>query len=175
MFHHSISYISFTLITQLPYAFQPWLHGYMAPISPTLRPPNALTGPFAEWWRRSQGAGATQQIPASHLHARGCLHQWHRQQPAGPKNHWPSNIGPRHLDNLDQSKRKSSCFFLNVIQLLMHCVWHSWQDSAVKPPKAPWKQGGSRGKGKRCHFTKTSSLVLSKVKKEVFSKDQLQW
>lgn len=28
MFHHSISYIIFTLITQLPYAFQPWLHGY---------------------------------------------------------------------------------------------------------------------------------------------------
>lgn len=28
MFHHSISYIMFTLITQLPYAFQPWLHGY---------------------------------------------------------------------------------------------------------------------------------------------------
>ena len=106
------------------------------------------TRPFAEWWRRSQGAGATRQMPASHLRARGCLHQWHRQQPAGgpnafnQQNGWPSNIGPRHLD---QSKGKSSCFFLHVIQLLMDCVWRSWQDSAVEPPKAPWKQGGLVG------------------------------
>lgn len=146
MFHHSISYIIFTLITQLPYAFQPWLHGYKShPFHQLCDRKNPsfcrMMAPVARRWGNSADASfspSRTRMPPPVAPPTTC--RWSKRFQS--KNGWPSNIGPRHLD---QSKPKSSCFFLHVIQLLMDCVWRSWQDSAVEPPKAPWKQGGLVG------------------------------